>query len=89
MAGLRGSLKGYKNTMTAWVNATDFISIASAPKHHPPLSWNEIKSKAQGFSKTWANAANEDSQVKPFWIDFFEIFGISDKRVATFERSTE
>ncbi len=37
------------------------------------------------FSKTWADASNEDSQAKPFWIDFFEIFGITNKRVATFE----
>lgn len=50
-----------------------------------PLSWNEIKSRALTFSRTWEDAANEDSQAKPFWIDFFEIFGITDKRVATFE----
>jgi hypothetical protein len=49
------------------------------------LHWNEIKSRALLFSKTWADASNEDSQAKPFWIDFFEIFGITDKRVATFE----
>jgi hypothetical protein len=49
------------------------------------LNWNEIKSRALLFSKTWADASNEDSQAKPFWIDFFEIFGITDKRVATFE----
>jgi hypothetical protein len=49
------------------------------------LNWNEIKSRALLFSKTWADACNEDSQAKPFWIDFFEIFGITNKRVATFE----
>ena len=49
------------------------------------LNWNEIKSRALLFSKTWADACNENSQAKPFWIDFFEIFGITDKRVATFE----
>ena len=49
------------------------------------LNWNEIKSRALLFSKTWADACNEDSLAKPFWIDFFEIFGITDKRVATFE----
>ena len=49
------------------------------------LNWNEIKSKALQFSKTWADACNENSQAKPFWIAFFEIFGITDKRVATFE----
>jgi len=54
-----------------------------------PLSWNEIKSRALTFSRTWADAANEDSQGKPFWIDFFEIFGITDKRVATFEHAVK
>ena len=49
------------------------------------LNWNEIKARALLFSKTWADACNEDSQAKPFWIDFFEIFGITNKRVATFE----
>ncbi len=49
------------------------------------LNWNEIKSRALLFSKTWADACNENSQAKPFWIDFFEIFGITNKRVATFE----
>ena len=29
-----------------------------------PLSWNEIKSRALTFSRTWADAANEDSQGK-------------------------
>jgi len=50
-----------------------------------PLSWNEIKSRALNFSRTWADAADEASLAKPFWIAFFEIFGITDKRVATFE----
>ena len=50
-----------------------------------PLSWNEIKSRALTFSRTWADAANERGEAKPFWIDFFEIFGITNKRVASFE----
>ena len=54
-----------------------------------PLSWNEIKSRALTFSRTWADAAHEDSQGKPFWIDFFEIFGITDKRVASFEHAVK
>ena len=54
-----------------------------------PLSWNEIKSRALTFSRTWSDAGNEDSQGKPFWIDFFEIFGITDKRVATFEHAVK
>jgi hypothetical protein len=31
-----------------------------------PLSWNEIKSRALTFSRTWADASQEDSQGKPF-----------------------
>lgn len=54
-----------------------------------PLSWNEIKSRALAFSRTWADAANEDAQAKPFWIDFFEIFGITNKRVASFEHNVK
>jgi hypothetical protein len=54
-----------------------------------PLSWNEIKSRAMAFSRTWADADSEDSQAKPFWIDFFEIFGITNKRVATFEHAVK
>ncbi|MEQ1668059.1 MAG: type IIL restriction-modification enzyme MmeI, partial [Sulfuriferula sp.] len=54
-----------------------------------PLSWNDIKTRALAFSKHWANAANEDSEAKPFLIDFFEIFGITNKRVATFEHAVK
>jgi hypothetical protein len=54
-----------------------------------PLSWNEIKSRALSFSREWADAASEDSEAKPFWIAFFEIFGITNKRVATFEHAVK
>jgi hypothetical protein len=54
-----------------------------------PLSWNEIKTRALTFSRTWADAANERSEAKPFWIDFFEIFGITNKRVASFEHAVQ
>jgi hypothetical protein len=54
-----------------------------------PLSWNEIKSRALSFSREWADASNEDSEAKPFWIAFFEIFGITNKRVATFEHAVK
>ena len=48
-------------------------------------SWNDIKAKALAFSRHWADACHEDSQAKPFWIDFLDIFGVPNKRVATFE----
>ena len=53
------------------------------------LSWSEIKSRANAFSKEWQDAENEDSQAKPFLIGFFEVFGITNKRVATFEHAVK
>lgn len=50
-----------------------------------PLSWNEIKSRAVAFSKEWKDTIREEADAKPFLIDFLNIFGISQKRVATFE----
>ncbi|MDI9365798.1 MAG: class I SAM-dependent DNA methyltransferase, partial [Flavobacterium sp.] len=49
------------------------------------LSWNEIKSRALQFSKEWANTSNEEADAKPFLVEFFNVFGISSKRVSTFE----
>jgi hypothetical protein len=50
-----------------------------------PLSWNEIKSRAVAFSNEWKNTSREEADAKPFLIEFLHIFGISQKRVATFE----
>jgi hypothetical protein len=41
------------------------------------ISWNEINSRELLFSKTWADASNEDSEAKPIWLAFFENFGIT------------
>ena len=49
------------------------------------LSWNEIKERAVKFSKEWANYSNEEADAKPFLVEFFHIFGIYSKKVATFE----
>lgn len=49
------------------------------------LSWNEIKDRALNFSKEWADASNEEADAKPFLVEFFNVFGITSKRVSTFE----
>lgn len=49
------------------------------------LSWNEIKHRAIKFSKEWENTSNELADAKPFLIDFFNVFGIIQKKVASFE----
>ncbi|MBZ5859433.1 class I SAM-dependent DNA methyltransferase [Flavihumibacter profundi] len=54
-----------------------------------PLSWNEIKSRASAFSNEWKDEVSEDAEAKSFWDDFFNIFGISRRRVATFEQQVK
>ena len=49
------------------------------------LSWNEIKERAIAFSKKWEDTTDENADAKPFLIDFFNIFGVSDRRVNSFE----
>ena len=49
------------------------------------LSWNEIQKRAIAFSKEWEDVSREHAEAKSFWDDFFHIFGISRRRVATFE----
>lgn len=50
-----------------------------------PLSWNEIKERATRFSKEWEMASNEDAEAKTFLYEFFNVFGISQRKVSTFE----
>jgi len=50
-----------------------------------PLSWNEIKDRALHFSKEWENTINEEADAKPFLDAFFDVFGISRKKIGTFE----
>lgn len=50
-----------------------------------PLSWNEIRDRSLTFSREWKNEASEDAEAKSFWDAFFDIFGISRRRVASFE----
>ncbi|MBT3385316.1 MAG: class I SAM-dependent DNA methyltransferase [Prolixibacteraceae bacterium] len=49
------------------------------------LSWNEIKDRALKFSNEWIDETRERAEKDSFWNDFFEVFGISRRRVATFE----
>jgi len=49
------------------------------------LGWNEIKERAVAFAKEWADTQNEEADAKPFLEEFFSVFGITRRRVATFE----
>lgn len=53
------------------------------------LSWNEIKDRALKFSMEWEDTSSEHAEAQSFLIDFFNVFGISRKRVATFEHKVK
>ena len=53
------------------------------------LAWNEIKDRAQAFSREWAKAESEDADAKPFWIEFFNVFGITSRRIGSFEQKVK
>ena len=49
------------------------------------LSWNEIRSRAASFSREWAGQGYEKGETQLFYRDFFEVFGVPVRRVASFE----
>jgi len=53
------------------------------------LSWNEIKDRAVAFSKEWIGTYREEADAKPFLIDFFNVFGLNQRKVASFEHKVK
>lgn len=51
-----------------------------------PISWNEIRTRAIAFSKEWESEKAEHAEAKTFWDDFFKVFGVPRRRIATFEK---
>lgn len=54
-----------------------------------PLSWNEIRDRAVAFVREWENETSEDAEAKSFWDDFFQVFGVNRRRLATFEHNVK
>jgi len=50
-----------------------------------PISWNEIRSRAIAFSKEWAGGQRERAESQTFWNEFFKVFGLTRRHVASFE----
>ncbi len=50
-----------------------------------PLSWNEIRHRAIAFSKEWTGVKSERAEKQTFWNEFFNVFGIRRRVVASFE----
>lgn len=49
------------------------------------LSWNEIKKRSIEFVKEFEGEEREHAEAKTFWDSFFNIFGITRRRIASFE----
>lgn len=50
-----------------------------------PLSWNEIRHRAIAFSKEWTGVKREQAEKQTFWNEFFNVFGVARRAVASFE----
>jgi len=53
------------------------------------LGWDEIKRRARAFSEEWKDAHYEKGETHSFYNDFFDIFGVKRRRVATYEQRVE
>jgi hypothetical protein len=49
------------------------------------LSWNEIRARAARFADEWKSAHYERGESQTFYNEFFEVFGVTRRRVASFE----
>src|SRR5574340_665402 len=50
-----------------------------------PLSWNEIRQNAIQFGRDWTGERRESAEKQTFWNEFFCVFGIRRRTVASFE----
>ena len=49
------------------------------------LSWNEIRHNAIRFTREWVGEKREAAEKQTFWNEFFDVFGIRRRVVASFE----
>jgi hypothetical protein len=49
------------------------------------LNWNEIRARAARFAADWKDAHYERGESQTFYNEFFEVFGVPRRRVATYE----
>lgn len=53
------------------------------------ITLSEMKERALEFCNEWKEQDSEKSESQTFWNDFFSIFGITRRRVATFEKKVK
>jgi len=49
------------------------------------LDWNDIKARAAKFAEDWNGAQYERGETQTFYNEFFDLFGVTRRRVASFE----
>lgn len=50
------------------------------------LALTDIRANASAFAERWKDEVSEDAEAKTFWHEFFAVFGVDRKRVASFEK---
>ncbi|MEI6485016.1 MAG: DNA methyltransferase [Sphingomonadales bacterium] len=53
------------------------------------LGWDVIKQRAKDFAAEWASATYEKGETQSFYNDFFTIFGVKRRAVASYEKRVE
>jgi hypothetical protein len=53
------------------------------------LDWNDIKARAAKFAEDWNGAYYERGETQTFYNEFFELFGVTRRRVASFEHGVD
>lgn len=53
------------------------------------LDWNDIRARAAKFADEWKDAHYERGETQTFYNEFFELFGVTRRRVASFEHGVD
>ncbi len=53
------------------------------------LDWNDIRARAARFADEWKDAHYEKGETQTFYNEFFELFGVTRRRVASFEHGVD
>lgn len=53
--------------------------------HTERIDWEATRAKAIGFAKEWKEETREEAEAKTFWDEFFRVFGLRRRDLASFE----
>lgn len=49
------------------------------------VSWNEVRERALSYSQEWRGETSESAESQTFWNEFFQVFGLRRRAVASFQ----